>query len=244
MGLVRRLKVTQRAMERAMLRVSLRDRIRNEEIRKRTKVTDIAHRIANLKWQWAGHIARRTDGRWGGKVLEWRPRTGKRSVGRPPTRWTDDLTLQEELTGAAFHPLDDNLLITHGKGHLAFWNRRKDGFFERTDIIKQPSRTHVTALQFEQDGDVVTADSDGFITIYSVDSDGAYFVRMEFEAINVSAGALAFPMDEIGRLGHDPPRGLSAGWRVLTTTDAAGTNGLTCLPKHGIRDRRFLTSIQ
>ncbi|CAG9783542.1 unnamed protein product [Diatraea saccharalis] len=45
-----------------------------------------------------------------------------------------------------------------------------------------PSRTHVTALQFEQDGDVVTADSDGFITIYSVDSDGAYFVRMEFEA--------------------------------------------------------------
>jgi hypothetical protein len=69
-----------------MLVVSLRDRIR-----KRTKVTDIARRIADLKWQWAGHIARRTDGRWVGKVLEWRPRTGKRSVGRPPIRWTDDL---------------------------------------------------------------------------------------------------------------------------------------------------------
>ena len=91
MGLIRRLKVTQRAMERAMLGVSLRDHIRNEEIRKRTKVTDIARRIAKLKWQWAGHIARRTDGRWGRKVLEWRPRTGRRSVGRPPTRWTDDL---------------------------------------------------------------------------------------------------------------------------------------------------------
>ncbi|CAH2254156.1 jg14367, partial [Pararge aegeria aegeria] len=25
------------------------------------------------------------------KVLEWQPRTGKRSVGRPPTRWTDDI---------------------------------------------------------------------------------------------------------------------------------------------------------
>ena len=91
MGLIRRLKVTQRAMERAMLGISLRDRIRNQEIRKRTKVADIARRIAQLKWQWAGHIARRTDGRWGGKVLEWRPRTGRRSVGRPPTRWTDDL---------------------------------------------------------------------------------------------------------------------------------------------------------
>ncbi|CAH2098273.1 unnamed protein product [Euphydryas editha] len=44
-----------------------------------------------LKWQWAGHIARRTDGRWSRKVLEWRPRTGKRSVGRPSTRCTDDL---------------------------------------------------------------------------------------------------------------------------------------------------------
>lgn len=39
----------------------------------------------------------------------------------------------------------------------------------------------MTSIQFEQDGDVVTADSDGFITIYSVDADGAYFVRMEFE---------------------------------------------------------------
>ncbi|CAH2264625.1 jg6243 [Pararge aegeria aegeria] len=65
-------------MERAMLGVSLRDRIRNEEISRRTRVTDIAQRVAKLKWQWAGHIARRTDGRWGLKVLEWRPRTGKR----------------------------------------------------------------------------------------------------------------------------------------------------------------------
>ncbi|CAH2268393.1 jg15847 [Pararge aegeria aegeria] len=74
-----------------MLGVSLREQIRNEEIRRRTRVTDIAQRVAKLKWQWAGHIARRTDRRWGLKVLEWRPRTSKRSVGRPPTRWTDDI---------------------------------------------------------------------------------------------------------------------------------------------------------
>ncbi|XP_052863311.1 echinoderm microtubule-associated protein-like CG42247 [Anopheles cruzii] len=93
-------------------------------------------------------------------------------------------TLQEGIWGATFHPLDDNLLITHGRGHLAFWHRRKDGFFEKTDIIKPPARTFVTCVQFEPDGDVITADSDGFITIYSVDADGAYFVRMEFEAHN------------------------------------------------------------
>ncbi|KAG6449888.1 hypothetical protein O3G_MSEX006295 [Manduca sexta] len=57
----------------------------------RTKVTDIARKKSKLKWQWAGHICRRTDGRWSRRVLEWRPRLGKRSVGRPPTRWSDDI---------------------------------------------------------------------------------------------------------------------------------------------------------
>ncbi|CAH2236655.1 jg16482 [Pararge aegeria aegeria] len=91
MGLIRRLRVTQRAIERAMLGVSLRDQISNEEIRRRTKVTDIAKPVAKLKCKWLGHIARRTDGRLGSKALEWRPRTVKRSVGQPPTRWTDDI---------------------------------------------------------------------------------------------------------------------------------------------------------
>ena len=58
-------------------------------------------------------------------------------------------TLQEDLTGAAFHPLDDNLLITHGKGHLTFWTRRKDGFFERTDIIKPVSCTAQPACNIQ-----------------------------------------------------------------------------------------------
>jgi hypothetical protein len=65
--------------------------IRNQVIRQRTKVTDIAHRISMLKWQWAGHISRRTDNRRGKRVLEWRPRLGKRSVGRPQARWSNDL---------------------------------------------------------------------------------------------------------------------------------------------------------
>ncbi|CAH2241016.1 jg4086 [Pararge aegeria aegeria] len=72
-----------------MLEVSLRDQIKNEEIRRRTGDTDIAQQVAKLKWKWAGHIARRTDRRRGSKVLEWRPRTGKRSVRRPPARWAD-----------------------------------------------------------------------------------------------------------------------------------------------------------
>ncbi|CAH2242089.1 jg26669 [Pararge aegeria aegeria] len=50
--------------------VYLSDQIGNEEIRTRTTVTDIAQRVAMLKWPGSGHVARRTDGRWGLKVLE------------------------------------------------------------------------------------------------------------------------------------------------------------------------------
>ncbi|CAK1595832.1 unnamed protein product [Parnassius mnemosyne] len=57
----------------------------------KTRVTDIAQRISKLKWQWASHIALRTDNRWGIKVLEWQPRTSMQSVGSPPTRCSDDL---------------------------------------------------------------------------------------------------------------------------------------------------------
>lgn len=35
--------------------ISLRDTVRNEEIRRRTKVTDIDQALSKLKWYWAGH---------------------------------------------------------------------------------------------------------------------------------------------------------------------------------------------
>ncbi|RVE43278.1 hypothetical protein evm_012069 [Chilo suppressalis] len=64
------------------------------------------------------------------------------------------------------------------------------------------------------------------------------------QPINVpTVEAQAFPMNGIGRLGHDPPRGPSADWWVFTTANAAGTKGLTCLPKHGrARDSKFLVT--
>lgn len=78
-------------MERGMIGLTLRDRIRNEEVRRITGVQDIIERIARLKWNWAGHVARLRDGRWTKKIIEWRPRADKRNRGRPPSRWTDDL---------------------------------------------------------------------------------------------------------------------------------------------------------
>ena len=85
-----RLRVAQRAMERVMLGISLRDRKTNEWIRRQTKVRDVMERIASLKWNWAGHIARMTDDRWTQWILNWRP-PDTRLRGRPPERWTNDI---------------------------------------------------------------------------------------------------------------------------------------------------------
>ena len=41
------------------------------------------------KWAFAGHVARREDGRWSQKVLQWEPLDGYRSRGHPIKRWGD-----------------------------------------------------------------------------------------------------------------------------------------------------------
>ncbi|KAH1021700.1 hypothetical protein HUJ04_011183 [Dendroctonus ponderosae] len=51
---MQKLSVLQGSMERAMLGITRRDRITKEEIRSRTKVTDITERISQTKWSWAG----------------------------------------------------------------------------------------------------------------------------------------------------------------------------------------------
>jgi len=60
--------------------------MKNEEIRRRTRITDITERIARLKWQWADHVARMNSNRWTSRVLKWRHRENKRKLGRPMKR--------------------------------------------------------------------------------------------------------------------------------------------------------------
>ena len=45
-----------------------------------------------VKWKFAGRVARCSDGRWSRRLLEWSP-IGQRRVGRPNTRWDDELAV-------------------------------------------------------------------------------------------------------------------------------------------------------
>jgi len=52
--LANKLRTTQRAIERMMLGISLRDHITNASIRQRNKVENVITSIAHLKWSWTG----------------------------------------------------------------------------------------------------------------------------------------------------------------------------------------------
>ena len=93
-----KLRTAQRAMERKMLDLKLKDKIPCAEIRKRTKIIDIIEYTLKQKWKWAGHIARLKDNRWTRRCTEWQPRRGKRSRGGPSRRWQDDITEKEGTT--------------------------------------------------------------------------------------------------------------------------------------------------
>ena len=89
--IINKIIICQRAMERSILSLRKIHRIRSQEIRKKTKLTDALHQALKLKWNWAGHVTRYTDQRWTLKSTKWTGPQGKRRVGRPQKRWVDDI---------------------------------------------------------------------------------------------------------------------------------------------------------
>ena len=96
-GLAQKLRTAQRAMERKMLKIKIKDRITCASIRQKTNLKDVVEFAAKQKWKWAGHVARMTDNRWTQRVTDWRPRIGKRSRGRQTRRWRDDIVQQKGM---------------------------------------------------------------------------------------------------------------------------------------------------
>ena len=89
--LEKKLRVTERAMERILIGVTRRDKVTNQNLRMKTNVRDIIREIKTKKWRWAGHLARQCANRWTLKVTNWTPRTCVRRKGRPSRRWSDEL---------------------------------------------------------------------------------------------------------------------------------------------------------
>ena len=63
-------------------------RVGEAEMRK-AKVIDWVEEQRRRKWRWAGHVARRDDGRWSNAVINWKPECGVRRVGGQHMRWAN-----------------------------------------------------------------------------------------------------------------------------------------------------------
>ncbi|KAH0998567.1 hypothetical protein HUJ04_001376, partial [Dendroctonus ponderosae] len=83
------------------LGLSLRD-IPSSRGRVHYQVEDVIARTVQLKWSWVGHVARQNESKWTNRIMLWRPRLHKRSVGRPQKRWLDDV---KETVGSVEHKI-------------------------------------------------------------------------------------------------------------------------------------------
>lgn len=117
---IQKLQTTQRSMERCMLGVTRRDRMRIETIRAQTRVDDVIETCKRLKWSWAGHIARATDHRWTYEIIQWYPRGIKRPRRRPKARWVDDI---KKYAGTTWQRLAQDRIRwrLHGEAYILQW---------------------------------------------------------------------------------------------------------------------------
>ena len=97
--------------------------IAEKEARK-VGVADWVGEQRKRKWELAGHMSRRDDGRWSTATLEWEPK-GKRKVGRPEKRWVDEINVFIEDRDLASEGSWRQLAADRGE-----WRRWKDYFSE------------------------------------------------------------------------------------------------------------------
>jgi len=86
---IKKMEVTEMRMLRWMCGNTLRDRIRNEVIRKKVGVAGIVDKLRENRLRWFGHVRRRPEGAPVRRVEEWDHGGIKRGRGRPKMTWLE-----------------------------------------------------------------------------------------------------------------------------------------------------------
>ena len=73
-------------------------RVHNEELHSSYRSSNLVRVIKSRRLKWAGHVARMEEGRSAFKILTGKP-TGKRHLGRPRSRWEDNIRMDLEEIG-------------------------------------------------------------------------------------------------------------------------------------------------
>ncbi|KAE9546934.1 hypothetical protein FO519_009854, partial [Halicephalobus sp. NKZ332] len=122
----------QRRIERAILGIRLSDKVRSKTVRKKTGLSDWLTSALERKWKFATKLANQEEEDWAQMTTLWRPKK-TRPLGRPRTRWTDDLAdelgcRRSEFNITQLHPTQaatSTRAITYARSQLKRWNKEK-----------------------------------------------------------------------------------------------------------------------
>ncbi len=78
-------------MERAILGIRLKDKVKISEIKSKTKFNlNFLHAIRRLKWDWAGHVDRLENNKWAKQILDWWIKGGRKR-GKQKLKWRNEI---------------------------------------------------------------------------------------------------------------------------------------------------------
>jgi hypothetical protein len=88
---VAKLNSTEMDFWRRSARISRKDKIRNNIIKRKMNVTrPLLDDIKTIQLQWYGHVQRMEEGRVPKEIMKWRP-PGRRKRGRPKLTWAEGI---------------------------------------------------------------------------------------------------------------------------------------------------------
>ena len=100
------MEVAELKMVRWALRVTRKDKIRNEYVRGTAKIAKLEDKLRNARLHWYGHVKRKEEGYVGKRMMEMAV-PGRRKRGKPMKRWTDLAREDMERVGAKEGDEDD-----------------------------------------------------------------------------------------------------------------------------------------
>ncbi|CAG5101627.1 Similar to Eml1: Echinoderm microtubule-associated protein-like 1 (Rattus norvegicus) [Cotesia congregata] len=81
----------------------------------------------------------------------------------------DAMCSVDTVVCADWHPLERNQIVSCGKGHVSFWSLDNGGMlYKRMGVFEAREKPrYVTCLAFNQNGDVLTGDSNGNVIVWA-----------------------------------------------------------------------------
>ena len=98
----KKLEAAHHRFQRRLLGITWRDKIRNQEIRRQTRLKTLDLIIKQRRLRWLGQVLRMDDGRIPKQAISWEMGATSRGPGRPRKNWNDIIQKDLKSIGVAW----------------------------------------------------------------------------------------------------------------------------------------------